>query len=51
MFNANGTKIVSALKNINDLGPLKVLGKIRRDEWRGGKSVQFIIEDIAKQFD
>ena len=51
MFNANGTKIVSALKNINDLGPLKVLGKIRRDEWRGGESVQFIIEDIAKQFD
>ena len=39
------------LKNISELGPLKVLGKLKKDEWRGGKSVQFVIEDIAKQFD
>ena len=44
-------KAIGFVKNINDLGPLKVLGKIRRDEWRGGESVQFLIEDIAKQFD
>ena len=43
MFNANFTrKIASALKNINDLGLLKVLGKVRRDEWREREFVQFI---------
>ncbi len=51
MFNVAGTKIGNALKSINELGPLKVLGKLKRNEWRGGKSVQFLIDDIARQFD
>ena len=51
MFNVAGTKIGNTLKSINELGPLKVLGKLKRDEWRGGKSVQFLIEDIARQFE
>ena len=51
MFNVAGTKIGNLLKSVNELGPLKVLGKLKRDEWRGGKSVQFLIEDIARQFD
>ncbi|NCG11311.1 MAG: single-stranded-DNA-specific exonuclease RecJ, partial [Alphaproteobacteria bacterium] len=51
MFNVAGTKIGNTLKSVNELGPLKVLGKLKRDEWRGGKSVQFLIEDIARQFD
>ncbi len=51
MFNAANTAIGNILKNIRELGPLKVLGKLKKDEWRGGKSVQFVIEDIAKQFD
>ena len=51
MFNVAGTKIGNTLKSVNVLGPLKVLGKLKRDEWRGGKSVQFLIEDIAQQFD
>ena len=50
-FNVAGTKLGNTLKSINELGPLKVLGKLKRDEWRGGKSVQFLIEDIARQFD
>ncbi len=51
MFNAANTSIGDILKNVNELGPLKVLGKLKKDEWRGGRSVQFVIEDIAKQFD
>ena len=51
MFNVAGTKIGNTLKSVNELGPLKVLGKLKRDEWRGGKSVQFLVEDIARQFD
>ena len=51
MFNVAGTKIGNTLKSINDLGPLKVLGKLKHDEWRGGKSVQFVIDDIARQLD
>jgi single-stranded-DNA-specific exonuclease len=51
MFNVAGTKIGNTLKSVNELGPLKVLGKLKRDEWRGGKSVQFLIEDIARQFE
>ncbi len=51
MFNVAGTKIGNTLKSINELGPLKVLGRLKHDEWRGGKSVQFLIEDIARQFE
>ena len=51
MFNVAGTKIGNTLKSINDLGPLKVLGKLKHDEWRGGKSLQFVIDDIARQLD
>ena len=50
MFNAANTAIGNILKNIDRMGPLKVLGKLKKDEWRGGGSVQFIIEDIAEQF-
>ncbi len=50
MFNAANTAIGDILKNIDRMGPLKVLGKLKKDEWRGGRSVQFVIEDIAEQF-
>ena len=51
MFNVAGTTLGNRLKSINDIGPLRILGKLKRDEWRGGKAIQFIIEDIARQFD
>jgi len=50
MFNVAGTKIGNTLKSIDELGPLKVLGKLKHDEWRGRKSLQFVIDDIARQF-
>ena len=51
MFNVAGTKIGNILNSINELGPLKVLGKLKHDEWHRGKSVQFVIDDIARQLD
>ena len=50
IFNVAGTQLGQALKSVHDLGPLKVLGKLKRDEWRGGNAVQFLIEDMARQF-
>ena len=51
MFNVGNTPVGEILKNVEKLGPLKVLGRLKKDDWRGGDYVQFVIEDITKQYD
>ena len=46
-FNLAGTDLGKAIQDNPDPGPVMVLGTLRADTYRGGKNVQFIIEDIA----
>ena len=46
-FNLAGTPLGQALPNNPDPGPVMVLGTLRPDSFRGGKNIQFMIEDIA----
>lgn len=46
-FNLAGTPLGQALQNNPDPGPVMVLGTLRPDSFRGGKNIQFMIEDIA----
>lgn len=46
-FNLAGTPLGKALQDNPDPGPVMVLGTLRPDSFRGGRNVQFMIEDIA----
>ena len=46
-FNLAGTQLGQALQDNPDPGLVMVLGKVRLDSFRGGKNIQFMIEDIA----
>ena len=46
-FNLAGTDLGKAIQDNPDPGPVMVLGTLRADTYRGGKNVQFMIEDIA----
>ena len=46
-FNLAGTPLGQALQDNPDPGPVMVLGTVRPDSFRGGKNIQFMIEDIA----
>ena len=46
-FGVAGTKLGQFLTATPDPGPVQVLGRLQRDNWRGGEAVQFLIEDIA----
>ena len=46
-FGVAGTKLGQFLTVTPDPGPVQVLGRLQRDNWRGGGAVQFLIEDIA----
>jgi single-stranded-DNA-specific exonuclease len=46
-FNLAGTPLGKALQDNPDPGPVMVLGTLRPDSFRGGKNIQFMIEDIA----
>lgn len=46
-FGVAGTALGQAFKQAGDMGPLMILGKLRKDTWRGGDNVQFQIEDVA----
>ena len=46
-FGIAGTKLGQFLAATPDPGPVRVLGRLQRDNWRGGGAVQFLIEDIS----
>ena len=46
-FGVTGTPLQDALQKANDGSSVMVLGKLRKDSWRGGENIQFHIEDIA----
>ena len=46
-FGLAGTKLGQFLAATPDPGPVQVLGRLQKDNWRGGGAVQFLIEDIA----
>ena len=46
-FNLAGTPLGKALQDNPDPGPVMVLGTLQADSFRGGRNVQFMIEDIA----
>jgi single-stranded-DNA-specific exonuclease len=46
-FYLAGTPLGKALQDNPDPGPVMVLGTLRPDSFRGGRNVQFMIEDIA----
>ena len=46
-FGIAGTKLGQCLATTPDPGPVRVLGRLQRDNWRGGGAVQFLIEDIS----
>ena len=46
-FQAGGTALGEALLGARDGAPLHVLGRVRRDHFRGGRAMQLEIEDAA----
>ena len=46
-FNLAGTPLGKVLQDTPDPGLVMVLGTLRPDSFRGGKNIQFMIEDIA----
>ena len=46
-FQVAGTKLGQFLAATPDPGPVQVLGRIQKDNFRGGDAVQMLIEDIA----
>ncbi len=46
-FDVAGSKLGQFLAATPDPGPVQVLGRLQRDNWRGGGAVQFLIEDIS----
>ncbi|MEC7172050.1 MAG: single-stranded-DNA-specific exonuclease RecJ, partial [Pseudomonadota bacterium] len=46
-FQAGGTPLGEALVAGRDGAPLHILGRIRRDNFRGGRAMQVEIEDAA----
>ena len=46
-FQAGGTPFGEALLSARDGAPMHVLGRVRRDHFRGGRAMQFEIEDAA----
>jgi single-stranded-DNA-specific exonuclease len=48
-FQAGGTSLGEALLAARDGTPLHILGRVRRDHFRGGKAMQMEIEDAAQR--
>ena len=48
-FQAGGTPLGEALLAGRDGAPLHILGRVRRDHFRGGRAMQVEIEDAARQ--
>ena len=46
-FGVAGTPLHSVFMSAADHGAVMVLGKLRKDTWRGGDNLQFQIEDVA----
>ena len=44
---ADNKPLADALDRLKQIGPVAVLGRVRRDDWRGHGAIQFQIEDIA----
>ena len=44
---AENQALATRLDRLNQLGSVAVLGRVRRDDWRGNGALQFQIEDIA----
>jgi len=48
-FQAGGTPLGEALLAARDGTPLHILGRVRRDHFRGGQAMQMEIEDAAQR--
>jgi len=46
-FQAGGSALGRALINAGDGHRLHLLGRLRRDRFRGGRAMQFEIDDVA----
>ena len=46
-FQASGTMLGKALETATDGSYLHILGRVRRDRFRGGNAMQIEIEDVA----
>ena len=44
---AENQALAARLDRLTQLGSVAVLGRVRRDDWRGNGALQFQIEDIA----
>ena len=47
-FGVAGTSLQAAFQKASEGGSYMMLGKLRKDTWRGGNHLQFLIEDIAE---